>query len=54
MTTTLVQVKVQLVDDDVFERTEKLFANLSFAADPGRNVTISPAMAEIMILDDDG
>ena len=46
-------IDVPLIDDGVFELTERLSANLSFRTESSR-VTISPATAEITILDDDG
>ena len=50
-----VTIPFPLIDDDVFEITEQLVANLSFGAGGGPDrVSIDPEFAEISILDDDG
>ena len=48
-------VQVPLINDTVFELTERLSASLRFVGgEAPPRVTIDPGIAEIIILDDDG
>ena len=48
------EILVTIVDDNVYELTEKFNGVLSFPGDPVPRVTLSPNSADVTILDDDG
>ena len=52
--TSHIDVSVTLLNDSIFELTEKFSATLSFPGDPLPGVTLSPDSAQITIFDDDG
>lgn len=47
-------VSIRIVNDNIFELTEQLLANLSFVGSPPAHVTIISESAKIIILDDEG
>ena len=49
-----IDIPVTIMNNNVYELTEKFNGVLSFPGDPVPRVTLSPNSADVTILDDDG